>query len=121
MWWFAICNVFSPEETIPVFQVLELDIELCELGEGREAHQQCVPEDQVCPFQLFPGGRYLSFFLPFFPLPTVQGDLTSGTDWTLVHFRESRHNVFDLKPSNFPMGTVLPLFLEEGVGALEFV
>ena len=77
-------------------------------------------EFSVCPLELFSGSGSLPLFILLFSFPPIDSELPLGLDWSLIHLRQRRDDVFDLKPSNFTLGAVFPLFPEICIGALEF-
>ena len=110
-------DVLTIEPLVPALQVLPGDVELAELREREDAHEEGVAEHRVHPLELVASFGLAPLFHLILPVPAINRALLSGLPWPFSWLRECAYQVFHGDETDLASCAELELALHQLVAA----
>ena len=112
-------DVLTIEPLVPALQVLPGDVELAELREREDAHEEGVAEHRVHPLELVASFGLAPLFHLILPVPAINRALLSGLPWPFSWLRECAYQVFHGDETDLASCAELELALHQLVASLK--
>ena len=112
-------DVLTIEPLVPALQVLPGDVELAELREREDAHEEGVAEHCVHPLELVASFGLAPLFHLILPVPAIYRALLSGLPWPFSWLRECAYQVFHGDETDLASCAELELALHQLVASLK--